>query len=124
MTPPFTVDITCGLAKREGAPVYGTHRSGVGVLPTGVALRFTGQHQRAAAVQHPLDRPERGRRGLGGKSDGLAAGQRGVERWTSTVYRSDHSMVCQIHQGGVVLAEAVHRVRIRDEARRGFFRRR
>lgn len=119
----FTVDITCGLAKREGALVYGTHRSGVGVLPKGVALRFTVANTNVPPpysirwiVQNEGD-------------EARAAGQMdwqqdngGVERWTSTAYRGDHSMVCQIHRGGVVLAEAVHRVRIRDEARRGFFR--
>lgn len=41
MVRPFTMDVIHGLARWEGAPVYGTHRSGIGGVPKGVALRFT-----------------------------------------------------------------------------------
>lgn len=93
-----------------GPAVHGGHHLRVGQARGRSGVRHAPQRRRraadggrpavhrptptAAAVQHPLDRPERGRRGAGGRSDGLAAGQRGVERWTSTAYRGDHSMVC------------------------------
>ncbi|WP_431858770.1 nucleotide-binding domain-containing protein [Azospirillum sp.] len=116
--------ITCGLAKREGAPVYGTLYSGVGVLPKGSALRFTVANTNVPPPYNSIRRIVQNK-----GDDARAAGQMGwqqdnggMERWTGTVYRGDHSMACQIHRGGVVLAETVHRVRIRDEARRGFFR--
>lgn len=105
--------------------MYGTHRSGVIVLPKGVALW-------SAAANTNVPPSYNIRWIVQNEGDGARAASQmdwqqdngGVGRWTRTAYRGDHSMVCQIHRGGVVLTETVHRVRIRDEAWRDFFRRR
>lgn len=41
------------------------------------------------------------RQGAGGRSDGLAAGQRQGRALDQHSVRGDHSMVCQVHRAGV-----------------------
>ncbi len=34
------------------------------------------------------------------------------ERWTSTLFKGRHTMTCEVERNGVVLARAVHVVRV------------
>ncbi|MFC5314199.1 nucleotide-binding domain-containing protein [Azospirillum rugosum] len=104
--------------------MYGTHRSGVGVLPTGVALRFTGQHQLPPPysirwiVQNEGDEA-RAAGQMDWQQDNAVSSAGPARRTAVTTAwcaRSTRAASCWPRR--------CHRVRIRDEARRGFFRRR
>jgi len=108
---PYAVNIRCDLAKRHEGPTYRNYRSASYVLPKGIALKFT-----VASTNVPKPYTIRwtaNNEGDEAKEAGQETWQRtGDTCWTSTRYRGNQRMTCQIEKDGRPLAKSTHYVKI------------
>jgi hypothetical protein len=108
---PYRVTIRCDLAKRRGGKIYGRYASGSSLLRKGLGLKFSVD---TTNVQQPYEvRWEVVNEGDEARIAGQSSWERvGSEIWTDTAFKGRQLMKCQIRQGGQILAESVHVVRI------------
>ncbi|WP_335237064.1 nucleotide-binding domain-containing protein [Nostoc sp.] len=125
----YSLIIRCDLAKYENGPTYKQYLSGSSILPKGVALKFT-------VVSTNVPQPYSVRWIINNEGDEAQEAEQlcwessdsGMTKWTSTAYKGNHRMTCQIEKNGQVMAKAVHIVKIMrsgntrnlSSSRRGF----
>lgn len=125
----YSVIIHCDLAKGENSPTYRQYLSGSSVLPKGIALKFS-------VISTDVPPPysvrwvveNEGDEALEAQQLGWESSNSGPIKWTSTAFKGNHRMICQIEKNGQVMAEAVHIVKIkasgnskiRSSSNRGF----
>jgi hypothetical protein len=122
---PYSLGLECGMAQSEGGRIWGDYPSGGKVLPRGIHLRF---RVTFTSVPPPfmvkwIVQNEGDEARDASQLNWHRQGEEGMI-WTSTEYRGDHTMTCQIIRDGRTLAEATHLVRIRGETRSRLFGRR
>lgn len=109
----YSVTVRCDLAKRENSPTYKQYLSGSSVLPKGVALKFS-----VMSTDVPLPYSVRWIVHNKGDEAGEAnqifweSSDSEAIKWTSTAFKGNHQMICRIEKNGLVMAEAVHIVKI------------
>lgn len=108
---PFTVQIECGLAKRQGWLTYRKYPSAAFVLPKGISLKFsvvsTNTPQPYSIhwiVDNEGDEATDEKQQHWEKTDPIC--------WTSTKYKGTQTMTCQLERDGRVLAKSRHVVKI------------
>ena len=108
---PYFVDVSCGLARAEGAPIYRYYASGKGTLPKNVQLKFS-------VAKTNVPEPYEVSWHCSNEGDDAAeAGQmtwekKGREIWTSTAFHGVHRLTCRIWVNQRVLAQTSYVVRI------------
>jgi len=109
----YSVTVRCDLAKRENGPTYKHYSSGTSVLPKGIALKFS-------VISTDVPPPYSVRWIVHNKGDEAdeanqldwESSDSGAIKWTSTAFKGNHQMICRIEKNGLVMAEAVHIVKI------------
>jgi hypothetical protein len=109
----YNLIIRCDLAKYENGPTYKQYLTGNSILPKGVALKFT-------VVSTNIPQPYSVRWIINNEGDEAQEAEQlcwessdsGMTKWTSTAYKGNHRMTCQIEKNGQVMAKAVHIVKI------------
>ena len=107
---PYSVTIACGVANRENGPIRQEYRSGQGLLPKNVHLRFTAQTNAPADSQVEWICENSGDEAI--EAQVLGWKQTGSQIWTSTRYKGFHKITCRVFRGGQVIAEKAFSVRI------------
>ena len=110
----YNVTLRCDLAKRENGPTYKQYLSGASVLPKGVALKFTVISTNVLppyTVRWIID--NEGDEAYEAKQLHWESSDSGTTKWTSTAFKGNHRMMCQIEKEGQVMAKAVHIVKIK-----------
>jgi Adenylyl/Guanylyl and SMODS C-terminal sensor domain len=109
----YSVTVRCDLAKRENSPTYKHYSSGSSVLPKGIALKFS---VRSTDVPYPYNVRwiVHNEGDEAGEANQLywESSDSGAIKWTSTAFKGNHQMICRIEKNGLVMAEAVHIVKI------------
>lgn len=115
---PYSLQIRCGLARSKGGTTYKEYPSSGFVLPKGVHLKFS-----VAQTDVPL--PHNVRWTVDNEGDEAADGndrhweKEGQTCWTSTKYKGNQRMMCEVERNGQVLARAKHFVKISGNGRWG-----
>lgn len=106
--------IECALARKSAGKIYQTHVSGSAALPKGIHLRFTANPSGVAlpysvrwSVRNEGDEAQEVNQLSHDKL--LGAGE---PYWTSTAFKGEHKMICQIVKNGETVRHAEHVVRI------------
>ncbi len=107
----YSVAIRCDLAKKQGGPTYRRYLSGAALLPKNVHLRFTVVETTVPPpysvqwiVQNQGDEAK--------EAEQMRWSALASERWTKTLFKGRRTMTCEVKRYGVVLARAVHVVRV------------
>jgi hypothetical protein len=108
---PNSVVIKCALAACEGGPPIGEYASDSRLLPKGLHLCFS-------VAWTDVDEPYEVHWICQNEGDEAARDKQlgweatGPIKWTSTKYKGNQRMICQIERHGRIIARAVHLVRI------------
>jgi hypothetical protein len=107
--------LECGIAPRERGPVFSTYKSNSKALPKGVGLRFTIKstsvpppYQLKWTVQNEGDEATDANQLTWTKMTTSDS----PEMWTSTTYKGNQTMKCELYKDGALRACATHGVRI------------
>jgi len=109
----YSLIIRCDLAKYEKGPTYRQYLSGSSRLPKGVALKFS-------VVSTNVPQPYSVRWIVNNEGDEAQEAEQlcwessdsATTKWTSTAYKGNHRMTCQIEKNGQIMAETIHIVKI------------
>jgi hypothetical protein len=109
----YNLIIRCDLAKYENGPTYRQYLSGSSRLPKGVALKFS-------VVSTNVPQPYSVRWIVNNEGDEAQEAEQlcwessdsATTKWTSTAYKGNHRMTCQIEKNGQIMAETIHIVKI------------
>lgn len=107
---PYAVDVTCEVTDHENGPVRRTYRSGQGLLPKNMSLRFTARTDAPADSYIEWICKNDGDEAVADKCLGWT--KTGRQIWTSTRYKGAHTLTCRVSRGGRIVAEKVFLVRI------------
>lgn len=107
---PYAVDVTCEVTDHENGPVRRTYRSGQGLLPKNMSLRFTARTDAPADSYIEWICKNDGDEAVADKCLGWT--KTGRQIWTTTRYKGAHTLTCRVSRGGRIVAEKVFLVRI------------
>lgn len=113
----YSVTVCCELAKCENGPTYKHYSSGTSVLPKGIALKFS-------IISTDVPPPYNVRWIIHNEGDEASEANQlfwqssdsGAIKWTSTAFKGNHQMICRIEKNGLVMAEAIHIVKINSSS--------